>query len=267
MKAVGDVSIKIGDRVTAYPLISCGGCFVCRNGNPLVCRQLRVYGFDLDGGMAEFAKMPIQSLFQVPEPLGDGVGALLEPLSVGVHAASRVDLNPTDAVLVLGAGTIGLVTAMAVRIQKVARIFVTDIAETRLALAREFGFEALGAGDPRLESAILGATNGEGADVVFECTGSPPVALQMTKLARCRGVIVNVGVFKRPVEVDLQAVNFKELSLVGSRVYSRDAFGKAAQIAPSLRLEKLITIRLPLGRVSEAFDLLKSGQVGKVLLS
>ena len=212
--------VRVGDRVTLYPLISCGSCYVCRHGSPHACRELRLYGFDFDGGMAELVKLPVRSLLKVPHSLPASVGALLEPLAVGVHAVSRAPVCPNDTVAILGGGTIGMVTAMAARILGVSKIFVTDVVTARIELARELGFEAFSASDPRLQPAILEATNGEGADVVFECTGSPKAALQMTTLARCRGSIVNAGVFANPPEVDLRSLNFKELTLIGSRVYS-----------------------------------------------
>jgi len=115
-------------------------------------------------------------------------------------------------------------------------------------------------------AAILGVTNGEGADVLFECTGSPDVALQMTDLVRVRGTVVNAGVFKKPALVNLQAVNFKELQMAGSRVYAFEDFRSAAELAPSLPLSKLTTDHLPLTQAAVAFDMLVSGAHGKILL-
>lgn len=260
-------TFKAGDRVSVYPLISCGHCFVCRHDNPHACRALRLYGFDADGGMAEFVKLPLTSLLKIPDSLSTTVGALIEPLAVGVHAVSRVPIQPADTVVVLGGGTIGLVTALAARASGVARILVTDIAPARIELARQLGFEAFDAGDAGLAHLIFDVTDGEGADVVFECTGAPPAALQMTDLVRCHGTIVNVGVFKKPAALNLQAVNFKELTLIGSRVYSWRDFQLAIQMAPSLPVEKIATLGIPLRRVSDAFALLMSGaHVGKVLI-
>ncbi len=262
-----DVRFKVGDRVTAYPLISCGRCFVCRHGNPHVCRQLRLYGIDVDGGMAEFVKLPLHTLLKIPDTLPASVGALIEPLAVGIHAVSRAPVDSHATVAIIGAGTIGLVTAMAARLQAAGRILVSDVAPSRLELSRQLGFDTYEANDAAFQQAVLDATDGEGADVVFECTGAPSAALQMTNLVRCRGHIVVVGVFKKPSEVNLLATNFKELTLVGSRVYSLEDFGRAVEAAASLPLEKLITYRFFLRKAADAFDLLMSGgHVGKVVL-
>ncbi|MGD0227620.1 MAG: alcohol dehydrogenase catalytic domain-containing protein [Terriglobia bacterium] len=266
IKGIGESSIRVSDRVTAYPLISCGRCFACRHGNPHVCRELKLYGFDGDGGMAEYVKLPVRNLIKISESLTSDVGAMIEPLAVGIHSFSRIPIQPEDTVLILGAGTIGLVTALVARERGVRKLLITDVAPCRIELARELGFEALDARDPGLVAAILGVTNGEGADVLFECTGSPDVALQMTDLVRVRGTVVNAGVFKKPALVNLQAVNFKELQMAGSRVYAFEDFRSAAELAPSLPLSKLTTDHLPLTQAAVAFDMLVSGAHGKILL-
>lgn len=265
--AGADQEIAPGDRVTLYPLISCGECFVCKNGQPHVCRSLGLYGFDDEGGMADFVRVPVTSLMKIPETMSGQAGALLEPLAVGVHAVARSPVKQDDMAIVIGAGPIGLVTALALRHHGVERIRVTDLNPFRLQLARELGFNALdGARDDLLEI-IYSETNGEGADVVFEVAGAPASALQMTELVRCRGTVVNVSVFKTPVEVRLQSVNFKELTIIGSRVYTPADFLKAIEAVEGLPIEKLITHSFPLQDVAEAFQIFKSGgDVCKVLV-
>ncbi|MGI9072399.1 MAG: zinc-dependent alcohol dehydrogenase [Bryobacteraceae bacterium] len=103
------------DFVAMYPLISCGKCFVCRTGNPHVCRTLRLYGFDTDGGMAEYAKVPVNSLIRLPQDMPAYVGAMIEPLAVAVHGVSRTSLAEVTTTLVMGAGPIGLLTALVIR--------------------------------------------------------------------------------------------------------------------------------------------------------
>jgi (R,R)-butanediol dehydrogenase / meso-butanediol dehydrogenase / diacetyl reductase len=259
--------IREGDRVTLYPLISCGACYVCRNGAPHVCRTLRLYGIDAEGGMAGFVKAPLSSLVRLPDEMSGKTGALIEPLAVGIHAVSRTGVAPQDTAVVLGAGPIGLITAMALRLRGVERIFVSEPEPFRLRMAEHFGFTPLDAGSGETLERVREATAGEGADVLFECTGHPRAALEMTDMVRPRGVIVNVGVFKKPVEVNMQAVNFKEISIIGSRVYSMDDFAEAAWQAGNLPLEHLVTHEFPLERVGEAFALFRSGEnVCKVLL-
>ena len=138
--------IRIGDKVTVYPLISCGQCWSCRNGHEHVCRTLRMIGIDFDGGMAEYAKIPLDHTYKLPKTLSYEMGALIEPLAVGVHSVNMAGIESTDFAVVMGAGPIGIIVAVSLRNAGANKIFVTDINRFRLRLAEEFGFETLNAG-------------------------------------------------------------------------------------------------------------------------
>lgn len=257
--------VAIGDRVTMFPLISCGHCHACTHGHPHVCRTLRLFGFDVDGGMADYVRLPADALMKLPADMPAAVGALIEPLAVSVHAVARTSLAGVRVAAVLGAGPIGLLTALVARARGIEHVFVSDVAPARLDLARELGLEAVEAGEP-LFARVMAETGDDGADVVFECAGHPSSAVEMTRLARSRGVIVAVGVFKQPVAVDVQAINFKEIELVGSRVYERRDFADAIALAGSLPLERIVSHRFPLTDVSGAFEQFRSGDACKVLI-
>lgn len=260
-----NTELKLGDRVTTFPLITCGVCHACTHGNSHVCRELRLFGFDVDGGMAEFAKLPVASLMKLPAEMPPRIGALIEPLAVAVHGVSRVALEHVETAVVLGAGPIGLLTALVARAHGVPKVIVSDVLASRLELAESLGFEAVPAGS-LLSDHILAISDGNGVDVVFECAGHPSSARAMTALVRSRGVIVNLGVFKKPVEVDMQAVNFKEIEIVGSRVYRREDFQTAIDMAMDLPLEKIVTHAYSLQHVEAAFDQFLSGEVCKVII-
>ncbi|HUZ93527.1 MAG TPA: alcohol dehydrogenase catalytic domain-containing protein [Edaphobacter sp.] len=258
-------SLVPGDRVTTYPLISCGTCHACTHGNPHVCRQLRLFGFDVDGGMAEFVKLPVSSLMKLPEEMPGHIGALIEPLAVSVHGIARTNLEGVQVAAVLGGGPIGLLTALVAQARGVPHVVVSDILPSRLELATSLGLHAVAAGAD-LKKLVMELSDGNGADVIFECAGSPSSAREMTSLVRSRGVIVNLGVFKKPVEIDMQAVNFKEIEVLGSRVYERRDFQTAIELAMQLPLEKIVTHSFPLRDVATAFKQFKMGEVCKVLI-
>ena len=257
--------ITVGDHVTVYPLISCGICHACRHGNAHVCRQLRLFGFDVDGGMAEFIKVPTAALMKLPEAMPSSVGALIEPLAVAVHGVGRADLSEVQLTVVLGAGPIGLLTALVARARGVPHVVISDVAAPRLALADSLGLASVHAGDDLL-ARVMELSHGDGADVVFECAGHPSSAREMTTLVRPRGTIVNLGVFKKPAEVDLQAINFKELSLVGSRVYERRDFKDAIHLAMTLPVSQIVSHAFPLTDVGLAFEQFQSSEACKVLI-
>ena len=98
-------TLAVGDAVTMFPLISCGTCYACTHGHAHVCRQLRLFGFDADGGMAEFVKLPVSSLIQLPPDMPAKIGALIEPLAVAVHGVGRASLEGVNVATVLGRGT------------------------------------------------------------------------------------------------------------------------------------------------------------------
>jgi 2-desacetyl-2-hydroxyethyl bacteriochlorophyllide A dehydrogenase len=258
-------SFAVGDYVTTYPLISCGICHACMHGNPHVCRQLRLFGFDVDGGMAEFVKLPVASLMKLPDTMPPSIGALIEPLAVAVHGVHRAQLEGVNVAAVLGAGPIGILTALVAKQAGIPHVLISDVQSERLRLATSLGLRAIAAG-ASLRKQVMELSDQNGADVIYECAGHPSSAKEMTALVRSRGTIVNLGVFKRPVEVDLQAINFKEVEIIGSRVYERKDFQAAIDMAMSLPLASLITREFSLDDISEAFSLFRAGEVCKVMI-
>lgn len=257
--------LEVGDRVTTYPLISCGACYACTHGHAHVCRHLRLFGFDVDGGMAQFVKLPTNSLLKLPAGINAQLGSLIEPLAVAVHGVRRVPLEGVEVAAVLGAGPIGLLTALVAKWHGIPKVLISDIQANRLDLARSIGLTAIHAGE-ELRSRVMELADHNGADLIFECAGHPSSAREMLSIARPRATIVNLSVFKKPVELDMQAVNFKEIEILGSRVYERRDFEEAIDLAARLPLEKIITRQFPLEEVSGAFELFRRGNACKVLI-
>jgi 2-desacetyl-2-hydroxyethyl bacteriochlorophyllide A dehydrogenase len=257
--------LAVGDRVTAFPLIVCGECHACTHGNAHVCRTLRLFGIDVDGGMAEFVKLPVAALIKLPDSIPGRIGALIEPLAVAVHGVARANLEGVELAVVIGAGPIGLMTALVAVARGVPKVVVSDVLPSRRELAASLGLQVVAAGDALRETVMeLSARNG--ADLVFECAGAPATAREMTALVRSRGTIVNLGVFKKPAEVDLQAINFKEIQILGSRVYEPKDFETAIELAPRLPLDPIVTHAFSLQDVVSAFQKFRSGDVCKALI-
>ena len=255
-----------GELVTAIPLISCGQCYVCRNGMPHVCRTLKVYGFDFDGAMAEYVRLPVSSLLKLPAGMPNTVGAVIEPLAVAVHGVSLAAVDAAATAVVMGAGPIGLLTALVAKSRGVPSVLISDVLPSRLSLAQELGLRAVPAGR-ELRETVKQETSGDGADLVFECAGVASTGKAMTELVRSRGTIINLGVFKKPVEIDMQAVNFKEIVIRGSRVYTRRDFEAAIHLADILPVGRIVTHSFALRDVQAAFDCFRKGaDVCKVLI-
>ena len=260
--------IKMGARVTCYPLLCCGRCWACEHDLEHVCRSLRLIGIDRDGAMAEYVKVPAELLYGLPNAMSYEKGALIEPLAVGVHAVSMANSHKDDFTVVMGAGPIGLIVALCLREAGVERITITDVNASRLGLAQRFGLETLNVAQCDAKEEILSRTDEEGADVVFEVAGSESAALQMTELARSRGKIMMVSVHKTAHQVDLRSVNFKEITIIGTRVYTRSDFVRAIQIAEELPLEDLISHKVGIDEGARGFELMGNpDNVCKVLIS
>jgi 2-desacetyl-2-hydroxyethyl bacteriochlorophyllide A dehydrogenase len=257
--------LSVGDRVTMFPLISCGKCYSCTHGMPHICRTLKLYGFDVDGGMAEFIRLPAASLIKLPDDMPANIGALIEPLAVAVHGVRRTTLDCVETAVVLGAGPIGLLTALVAKLSNVPNVVISDVQPARVNLAKQLELRAVRAGD-ELYACVMELSDRNGADLVLECAGHPSSAIEMTTLVRSRGVIVNLGVFKKRVEFDLQAINFKEIELLGSRVYERRDFETAIEIAGKLPVERIVSHAYALSDVSHAFAQFQSSEACKVLI-
>ena len=258
----GVTDAAVGDPVAVYPVIGCRDCRLCNSGREHLCGRLGLLGIDRHGAMAERVAVPSRRLHKVPKDMDLRFAALIEPIAIGVHTLSRAGLRPGSTAAVIGAGPIGLSVALMARQSGAKQVLISDISEYRLNVARQLGFVAVHAQEQSLKDAVLDATGGEGADVVFEATGIPPAAEGMLDLAAIGGTLVIVGVFPHPIPIDLRTVSFSELTLVGIRHYTPAEFDKAVALIASgaLDVEPLISDVYPLEQAVEAFERTAAGK-------
>lgn len=248
---------QIGDRVTAAPFgWLCGVCRYCRAGRPALCINRRALSARANGAFAEYVVAPAQNLFALPDNVDFHSGALCEPLACVVHAVSeRVRLAASDLVVVLGPGPIGLL-AMQVARAEGARVIVCGTAADaeRLALARDLGAD--GTVSPEtMESAIAEESDGYGADVAIECSGSPEALEAGLRTLRKGGHLLLVGLAEGPAPVDLLNFVLKELSIIASFGHTWTAWRRTAELLGrgTVVVRPLITNVLPLASWEEAF--------------
>jgi (R,R)-butanediol dehydrogenase/meso-butanediol dehydrogenase/diacetyl reductase len=221
-----------GTRVTVEPLISCGTCPPCAQGSTHVCRNLQLFGIDAPGSLAEYVALPADALIPVKDTVPVTEVALAEPLAVAVHAVARSGLVGGESVLVFGAGPIGILTALVARHAGAKEILIAEPSEERRQVAARLGFATVPPGVDPAEM-IRTTTGGNGADIVFDSAAHPSVASILARTVRIMGTIVLVGVYKKPAEVDLQALTFAENTVVGVRVYTRADIERAVQLLES----------------------------------
>lgn len=251
-----DSRYRIGDRVCIYPLISCGHCFACRTGIPHVCQTLKLIGIDVDGGIAEYVCCDESVLFKIDDSVPDRAAAVTEPLAVIIRTLHQSRFKMGDTAVIIGAGPIGALTGIVLRRAGAARIVISDVDEKRLNLCKELGFETVNVRKTDLVDYVNRVTDNTGMDVVFECSGSEEAALESTRLCRIGGRICITATHKFPHAVNLQDVNFKELTLIGSRVYTKREFGQAVEFIREIvpELEKIVTQVIPLAESDKVFE-------------
>jgi L-iditol 2-dehydrogenase len=265
--------LRLGDRVTVMPLVACGTCRLCRLGRANVCLNKQVPG--AGGWLGSFAEQTVAK-GAVTFRIGDGtafeLGVLAEPLAVGVHAATRqARIEPDSRVLVLGGGTIGILTALAARAAGAKDIVLTDLFDFNLRLTREL----CGARTARVDQAgweeELARDTPDKFDVAFLCSGAPATVGQAMRLTRRGGRIVVTGLFLEPVPVDLTAVTLGELELVGSQIYDHRDFRTAVEWIDAGRFDfrRLVTQIFPLAKAQDALTVLadRTQDAVKILLA
>ena len=250
-----------GTLVVAEPLISCGECRSCKNELTHVCRRLGLYGVDASGGMAQYVALPPEVLHAVPDGVDPRTATLAEPLAVAVHAVERSGMQAGDTVAVYGAGPIGVLTALVARHAGAAAVVITEPSPWRRTVAAALGFPVVVEGSTMLAT-LAPLTDGEGADTTFDSAAHFSVAAELAATTRVRGRIVVVGVYKTPTPLDLQAVCFKEQTVIGVRVYTSADVTRAIELIASgaLGLDRFPTKAFDLTDVAAAFDAATSGQ-------
>jgi len=195
----GVTSFKVGDRVGADALWYCGKCYFCMRGMPNQCLHVAFTGCQANGSMAEYVVVPAYSLYKLPDSISDEIGALLEPLAVGLHAVRRGMISAGDTVAILGGGPIGLSVLLAARACAASKIYVLEISEPRSQKALAMGATAaINPKDVDPVAKIKELTGGLGADISFECIGSPDTFPLAIELSRDCGTTVILGMATGP---------------------------------------------------------------------
>ncbi|HRU06662.1 MAG TPA: alcohol dehydrogenase catalytic domain-containing protein [Candidatus Brocadiia bacterium] len=254
--------LAVGARVVGEPLIECGQCAACRSGFGHVCQKLGLYGIDRDGAFAEYVKLPVDTLWPFPDNLSFEEAAMIEPLAMAVHAVRMSPLQVGDAVFVQGAGPIGLLAALVARQAGAGSVTISEREPFRLALAREYGLDAVDACQEDAAAAAMARTRGRGADVVFEAAGAPATIWESPKLCRPRATIMQVSMPKDPIPCDIVGITFRELTIKGVRVYAAYDFERAIALAGggAVDLSKMMTPPLKLDDAEKAFALAREGK-------
>ena len=254
---------EVGENVVVRPLDYCGDCPACDAGHSHVCHNLNFMGIDSPGAFQNSWTVKSRTLHKLPESVSLKNGALIEPLSVACHDVARSRLKEGEHVVILGGGPIGQLIA-AVAKASGANVMVSEINSARIEFAKSQGVETVNPVEQDIVEVVNEWTNGKGADVVFEVSGVQAAIDVMTEVAAVRGRIVMVAIHSEKPQVDLFKFFWKELELLGARVYEAVDFDKAIDLVATgaIDIEKFISFSTTLPEIESAFENMDSNPEG-----
>jgi L-iditol 2-dehydrogenase len=271
----GVTNFQIGDRVTFDSTISCGQCHFCRRGKINLCDNRRVLGvscgdYRQNGAFAELVAVPQNIVYKLPDELSFESAALIEAVSIAVHAANITTLSLGDTAVVVGSGMIGLLAIQAIRLRGAGQIIATDLEDSRLEVAKELGADiTLNAKDCDVPAEVRKLTGGRGADAALEVVGHVATVNDAIASVRKGGHVTLVGNLSPKIEFPLQSVVTREITVKGSCA-SQGEYPECIRLLSSgaIRVDPLITAKISLSEGPEWFQKLYDGLPGamKVLV-
>ena len=260
---------SIGDRVSAEGHITCGICRNCRAGRRHLCMNTVGIGVNRAGAFSDYISVPAFNVFKLPDAISDDMASILDPLGNATHTALSFDLVGED-VLITGAGPIGVMAVAIARYAGARHIVITDVNDYRLELARKMGASiALNVTSGSLDQTMQDLGMEEGFDVGMEMSGNPSAFRDMLRAMHHGGKIALLGIPPDETSIDWTEVIFKGLTIKG--IYGREMFETwykmSSMLQSGLNIEPIITHRYPLADYQEAFELMESGQSGKIILN
>ncbi len=259
---------KTGERVSGEGHITCGHCRNCRSGKQHLCIQQKGIGVNRPGAFAEYLCLPAANVVKIPDGISDDLVSIFDPFGNATHTALSFDLVGED-VLITGAGPIGIMAAAICKFAGARNVVITDVNDYRLGLARKMGAtRAVNVTKETLREVMADLKMTEGFDVGMEMSGNPDAFRQMIETMRAAGKIALLGIPPGDMSIDWGTFIFKGLTLKG--IYGREMFETwhkmIAMVQSGLDLKPIITHHFPVDDFQKAFDIMASGQSGKVIL-
>jgi len=273
---VGDVievgsqvpGLKCGDLVTIDPNISCGQCWYCRMGEPNLCTNLTAVGVNFDGGFAEYCVVPSSQVYHFKTKVPYHHAAMAEPVACCLHGIDRIGLREGQTVAVVGSGAIGLIMVQLALLGGASQVFASDPIERRRKIAEQVG--AVPVNPTQIDlSSFVRTRYPQGVDVAIECAGNPIAMQEAIESVRRGGTVMLFSVPNVDAVLQLQPYQLfqRELKILGSFT-NPNTQGRAVDLILSKRiqLEPLITHRLPLESIKEAFQLFGNPDAIKIIV-
>lgn len=261
--------VQTGDRVVVDPIIRCGTCEQCVIGRSNICKNMRLVGIHCPGAFAEYVAVPAKNCIRLPDNVSFEEGALVEPLSVGIHAVSRTPIKLGDTVVVIGAGIIGLMAMQAAKLAGTAKLVISGGGrrEYRLELARKLGADiVINSKKEDLVKKIMELTNMKGVDAVLEAVGIQITVQQAMRMVKKGGSVALIGMLVPKMELEMLDAVVKETEIKGMYGYTTTDFKVALDLISAGRVDvkSVITHLFSLDDTREAFETLYEKREGVV---
>ncbi|MBV9505214.1 MAG: alcohol dehydrogenase catalytic domain-containing protein [Acidobacteriia bacterium] len=254
--------VRTGDRVIIDPMLFCGICFHCRAGQTNLCPNGRLAGRDAEGGFAEYLAVPASHVFRLPEAIDSRTAPLIQVATTCLHAQRQVPFFLGETVAVLGLGVSGQLHVQLSKARGAGTLIGISRSRFKNALAEELGADVtIAAGDGAMAK-VLDATDGRGAGVVIECTGTVSALADAVRIARPGGRILLFGIMNATeASLPFYDLYFKELTLINARAAKPEDFAGVIELLEqgAVRLEPLVTHRMPLGDLETAIRMVEDG--------
>ena len=276
---VGDrvLDVTEGMRVTVASNIGCGKCQPCLQGFFHLCNKYDAIGLTLDGGFAEYVKVPEQAvqqgaILQIPENISYEEAALIEPMACVYNGYKKCPTEPGDIALIFGAGPIGIMHIMMTKLAGASKIIMTEISDKRLKEAKDFGADLLINSETQdLEKVVLDETDGRGADLIITACPSALAQKMATRLASLHGKINFFGGLpkeKSEINLDTNLIHYGELLITGSHGSDNYHCNRVLDLMVSgkIKLKPLITNKFPLNQIKQAFEVASEGKGLKTII-
>jgi len=253
------MGFQVGDRVSVQPKEFCGDCSDCREGYTNVCTHGKpLLGcIDVDGAFQEYLCVPEQLLYRMPDKMTYREGALIEPFAVAYGGVCKAGDLKGKNVLIVGGGAIGIMALCIVKTLEPKTVIVSDLSDARLEFARKMGADyTINPAHKDIKEEVKKLLNGDLCDVALEAVGISPTVQQAMSALRNRGVCVWIGNNWKMIELNMQEIVTRELTVRGTYIYTHHEFGEAMRfmVEHELQVEKLISEVVPLERAPELFD-------------
>ena len=259
----------VGDRVSAEGHITCGVCRNCRAGRRHLCMNTVGVGVNRPGAFAEYISVPAFNVFKLPDSISDDLASILDPLGNATHTALSFDLVGED-VLITGAGPIGIMAVAIARYAGARHVVITDVNDYRLDLARKMGAtRAINVSSQSIDDTMKELGMVEGFDVGMEMSGNPQAFRDMLRTMHHGGKVAILGIPPADMAINWNDVIFKGLIMKG--IYGREMFETwykmSSMLQSGLNMAPIITHHFDIDDFQPAFELMESGQSGKVILN